>query len=256
MDLISCVPVLLLELCREEETCQCGAISLPAAAPCPVAWCRPGSSPVTPHLAPGGSSSFSPGLTASPEPRHPPALSAAARCHRTLASGSRDELEGVSALCQLWGAPREAVVPLIPHASREQAASAWLSQLLSLRCPCGARQRRRKGPWPHLHGGAAGGQGLPQRAEDCGGGQSTLLRATLLRARHRARPPAICAQGWADGPQRGWSQCSGGWCGGGSWGAGQVWTSTCREEASAQSPISPDTATPARCGEPHACHPH
>lgn len=62
-------------------------------APClmPGSWIQP---LFVPHLVPGGSSSSSPVQRASPEPRHSPALSDAARCHHTLVSERRDEKEG------------------------------------------------------------------------------------------------------------------------------------------------------------------
>lgn len=113
VDLVSRVPVLLLELCQKRGACQgCGVSPLQVPAGLLLA----------PHLAPGGSSSSSPGLTASPEPMYPPAMSAGAQCRRTLVSGSRDELERGPALPQLWDAGGAGISS--PHSCRP-CCSMW-----------------------------------------------------------------------------------------------------------------------------------
>lgn len=114
------------------------------------------------------------------------------------------------------------------------------------------RQRWRTRLGPHLHHGPAGIEGLPQRGEDCVGGHTTLLQAGRC-----TQPLALCLRGWAEGPEGGWPQDSGGQRCGGSGGTARVWSRTCKEEASLRDPSAwPNRGDPAWCQELHTWHPH
>ena len=144
-----------------------------------------------PHLAPGGPSSSSRGPTASPGPTRPRAPSVAARCHRTLVS----ESSGTR-----WAGLRRRTAP-----GRDGAENS----------------RERRAARPHLHGGAACGQRLPQRGQHGIGGNLPIRGAALL-ARRGARG-AAGARGGAGRTRRRRSRRRG----------GAVRRGTCREQRGA-----------------------
>lgn len=149
VDLVSRVPLPLLELCRTKGARRGRG---GAAPPCRL----PPRLPLAPHLAPGGSSSSSPALTASPESTHPPATSAAARCRRTLVSGSGGELEGGPARPQLREAPPGQGGRLLPCRAGGRGRGRGLTCTVGRQLPRASLSGARTAPAGSPHSSALG----------------------------------------------------------------------------------------------------